>query len=135
MTLYDHDVAKLGGKRLLLLGWGILWRMAFWGLCAGTLLGSIYGCAIIFVIGGIYGLLIGGVLGLVTGLLSGIIMAAIAVATLPHVRNRRRFAGLLRLVPLSVILVPIAFQVISTLISDWQDPFRVGDLSRFWVQE
>ncbi|HEY0070000.1 MAG TPA: hypothetical protein VGE04_08550 [Chloroflexia bacterium] len=106
------------GKTMLLLAWGIIWRMTLWGLAAGSVLGLLYGCAIILLVGGLYGVLFGAVFGLVTGLLSGVTMAAITLATPLRTRRTSRFSRVLRVVPIGVILALAMLQVIATIASD-----------------
>jgi MFS family permease len=118
---------------LLLLAWGIIWRMTLWGLAAGSVLGLLYGCALIFLVGGVYGVLFGAVFGLVTGLLSGVVMAVITLATPLRTRRTSRFSKVLRVVPIVVILALAMLQVIATIASDPFGPPASG-LMEFLTQ-
>jgi hypothetical protein len=131
------DKGAGAGLALLLLAWGIIWRMTLWGLAAGSVLGLLYGCASIFLVGGLYGVLFGAILGLETGLLSGVVMAAIALATPLRTRRTSRFSKVLRVMPIGVILALAVLQITATIASIVSDPFGPpygGGLVEFLTQ-
>lgn len=92
--------------KILVLGWGVFWRMLFWGCTGGAALGGIYGpigiLALIswdlldgtesisasmvpaWVIGGLLGgALYGFITGLLVGLANGVVLAVTVIITFP----------------------------------------------------